>query len=53
MNDQNETNLHNISSRFDQKPRLILLVGVVVGGLIIPALQHFKSKRVPQIFASI
>src|SRR6185295_2537016 len=38
INDQHETNLHNTSAWFDQKPRLLLETGVTVGGLIIPLL---------------
>lgn len=53
VNDQNETNLHNTSSWLDQKPRLILLIGVVVGGLIIPFLQRVKPALVPQQFSII
>lgn len=52
-NDQFETNLHNTSSWLDQKPRLILFIGVMVGGLIIPALQKLKPKTLPQKFAII
>jgi hypothetical protein len=36
VNDQGETNLHNTSSWLDQKPRTLLELGVIVGGLIIP-----------------
>ncbi len=36
LNDQGETNLHNTSSWFDQKPRMLLELGVVVGGILIP-----------------
>ncbi len=36
INDQRETNLHNVSSWLDQKPRALLEVGVVVGGLVVP-----------------
>lgn len=48
MNDQQETNLHNISSWLDQKPKLLLLAGVVVGGLIIPFLQKHKPEILSQ-----
>ncbi|NCO04138.1 MAG: hypothetical protein GW903_08110 [Alphaproteobacteria bacterium] len=42
LNDQGETNLHNTSSWFDQKPRLLLSIGVYFGGIIIPLLmQHY------------
>lgn len=50
INDQGETNLHNTSSWLDQKPRLALLIGAVVGGLVIPALQRFKPKLIPRQF---
>jgi hypothetical protein len=36
LNDQGETNLHNVSSWFDQKPRLLLELGVIIGGLVLP-----------------
>jgi len=50
LNDQNETNLHNTSSWFDQKPRLLLLIGIVTGGLIIPALKKYKPSLLPEKF---
>lgn len=36
INDQGETNLHNTSSWLDQKPRTLLEMGIIIGGLIIP-----------------
>lgn len=36
INDQEETNLHNTSSWFDQKPRALLEIGVILGGILIP-----------------
>lgn len=36
LNDQQETNLHNISSWFDQKPRLLLELWVLIGGIAVP-----------------
>lgn len=53
INDQNETNLHNTSAWFDQKPRLILEIGVLVGGIIIPLLLLYKPALVPQRFTVI
>ena len=38
INDQNETNLHNISNLLDQIPRTLLELGVVIGGIVIPLL---------------
>ncbi len=51
INDQNETNLHNTSSWLDQKPRILLFVGVVVAGLLIPLLRRFKPSLLPARFA--
>ena len=48
INDQQETNLHNTSSWLDQKPRLLLLIGVIVGGLLIPLAQQFKPHILPE-----
>lgn len=42
LNDQGETNLHNTSSWFDQKPRTLLELGVIVGGLLGPALRRLR-----------
>ena len=42
LNDQGETNLHNTSSWFDQKPRTLLELGVIVGGIIIPLLALYR-----------
>jgi len=36
LNDQNETNLHNMSSWLDQKPRLLLELWVLGGGVLWP-----------------
>ena len=36
INDQQETNIHNISSWFDQKPRTLLELWVLVGGIVLP-----------------
>jgi hypothetical protein len=47
VNDQGETNLHNISSWFDQKPRLLLEIGVVTGGLVLPWLLRRRPALVP------
>lgn len=49
INDQNETNLHNISSWLDQKPRLLLELGVIVGGIVVPllALARPGLRRIP------
>ncbi len=48
VNDQQETNLHNTSSWLDQKPRLILEIGIVGGTLLFPLLKKFHWIRLPQ-----
>jgi hypothetical protein len=53
INDQQETNFHNTSSWLDQKPRLILEIGVIVGGLLFPLLQKYKPSLLPSRFAVI
>ena len=47
-NDQNETNLHNTSSWLDQKPRLLLLLGIVLGGVVLPIIRKFKELPLPE-----
>lgn len=49
-NDQNETNLHNISHWLDQKPRLILTIGICAAGLIWPYLLLKMPKIPPRRF---
>lgn len=51
VNDQNETNLHNTSAWLDQKPRLILFIGIVAGGLLVPALRRWKPSLLPAQFS--
>lgn len=53
VNDQNETNLHNTSSWLDQKPRVLLEIGVYVGGIIIPVLMRVRKNLLPEKFAVI
>ncbi len=53
INDQQETNLHNTSSWLDQKPRVLLEIGVIVGGLLFPLLRKYKPSLLPQKFAAI
>ncbi len=43
INDQQETNIHNISSWFDQKPRLLLELWVLIGGIILPLWRRWKG----------
>ena len=47
LNDQGETNLHNMSSWFDQKPRLALEIWVLLGGIAYPLLR--SCRRTPAL----
>lgn len=53
INDQGETNLHNTSSWLDQKPRLLLLLGIAAGGLIFPLLEKYRPGALPPRFKII
>jgi len=53
VNDQKEINFHNTSSWLDQKPRILLEIGVLTGGLIIPLLRKYKQGFLPDQFAVI
>ena len=53
INDQNETNLHNTSAWFDQKPRILLEFGIIVGGLLLPLYRRFSKKALPTWLAQI
>lgn len=44
LNDQGETNLHNISALFDQVPRTLLTICVLVGGVIMPLYRYFRHS---------
>ena len=44
-NDQFETNIHNTSALFDQLPRNLLYVGMVVGGIAHPLVKLFRKGR--------
>lgn len=48
VNDQDETNLHNTSSWFDQKPRLALIIGIVAGTLVMPFLKKKGWLKLPE-----
>jgi hypothetical protein len=43
INRQDETNLHNISPWFNNRPRLVLEIGIVVGGLLMPLWQFLRG----------
>ena len=43
LNDQQETNLHNVLPLFDQLPRTLLTLGVLIGGIIMPLYRSFRK----------
>lgn len=46
VNDHFETNLHNTSSWFDQKPRTLLEIGMLIGAIILPAVEKRRPIRI-------
>ena len=48
INNQGETNLHNVHGLLDQVPRFIVGLGIFVGGLVFPILMHFKIIKFNQ-----
>lgn len=44
VNRQHETNIHNISSWFDRKPRALVELWVMVAGLVIPAWHWLRGR---------
>lgn len=53
LNDQQETNLHNMSNWFDQKPKTLVMIGIIVGGGILPLLRRYRPKLVPDKFSLV
>lgn len=45
INDQKETNIHNINSWFDQKPRLLLELWVFAGGILMPVWRLWRNRK--------
>jgi hypothetical protein len=43
FNDQGETNLHNVHPLFDQLPRLLLTLGILIGGVLMPLYRYFRK----------
>ena len=44
FNDQGENNIHNSSSWFDQKPRALLLFGMILGTIVHPLFKRFRGR---------
>jgi len=48
LNDQDETNLHNVHALFDQVPRALLTLGILIGGVILPLYRHFRDIKLDE-----
>ncbi len=48
LNDQEETNLHNVHALFDQVPRGLLTLGILIGGVFLPLYRHFRHIRLDE-----
>lgn len=44
FNDQGENNIHNADSWFDQKPRAVLLFGMILGTIVHPLMKRFRGR---------
>ena len=44
LNRQHETNLHNMSSWFNEKPRILVELGVLVGGVVMPLARMSRGR---------
>lgn len=53
LNDQQETNLHNMSNWFDQKPKTLVMIGIILGGGALPLLRRYRAKLVPARFGLV
>ena len=48
LNDQEETNLHNVHALFDQVPRLLLTLAILIGGVVLPLYRYFRDIRLDE-----
>ena len=48
LNDQDETNLHNVHALFDQVPRALLTLGILIGGVLLPLYRHFRGIKLDE-----
>ena len=48
LNDQEETNLHNVHALFDQVPRALLTLGILIGGVVLPLYRHFRDIKLDE-----
>jgi hypothetical protein len=48
LNDQDETNLHNVHALFDQVPRALLSLGILIGGVILPLYRYFRDIKLDE-----
>jgi hypothetical protein len=53
VNHQWETNLHNTSSWLNEKPKLLLWLGILTGGIVMPLLRRKKPGLLPEKFGVI
>jgi hypothetical protein len=51
LNDQDEFNLHNMSSWLDQKPRAMVKTFIIVAGLLVPVWLWFRRDNQPPLVA--
>lgn len=52
-NKENETNLHNINSWFNQKPRVMVQLWILVGGFIVPMFWDWPKRATAKLIPPI
>jgi disulfide bond formation protein DsbB len=48
LNEQDETNLHNVHALFDQVTRALLTIGILIGGVILPIYRYFRNIKLDE-----
>jgi hypothetical protein len=43
LNDQDETNLHNVHAIFDQLPRSLIQIAIYIGGIFLPVYRYVRG----------
>lgn len=45
INDQDKTNLHNTHAIFDQLPRALLQIAILIGGIFLPIYRYLRNIK--------
>lgn len=53
INDHHETNLHNTSSWLDEKPKVLLEIGMLVGTILLPVYRKYRTNAFVEKYAIV